>query len=420
LFNITEPIIGLVDIAFIGQMGEDSTIAQGGVGLAVGLISTLIWGFAQMRTSLSSIISRHFGQNNLARIFTLIPQTILLTLLIGIIIALITAVFYNPIANWMFGNISAKTFEFSNDYFIIRSVGLPISLLIALFFGIFRGYQNTSWAMVISLIGGGVNVILDMLLINGISGYIIAMGVSGAAIASVISQLVMLILCVYFLYKKTPFNLKIRRKLNPLFNEMILIFWNMFLRTIVLNIVFIMANRYANKNGEIQLAAYTIAYNIWIFSSFFIDGFSNAGNALAGKYLGANDKTTLKVLAYKLLRINILISLILCALYTILYPFIGKLFNNNMLVISYFNATFWLIIISQPFNSIAFTFDGIFKGLGMAVLLRNTLLIGTIFIFIPSLLILDYIGLGLSAIWLSMILWMIFRGGVLLWNFRKI
>jgi len=163
LFNITEPIIGLADIAFIGQMEEDSTIAQGGVGLAVGLISTLIWGFAQMRTSLSSIISRHFGQKKLDRIYTLIPQSILLTLLIGIIIALLTAVFYNPIANLIYGNISTQTFKFSSDYFIIRSFGLPISLLIALFFGIFRGYQNTSWAMVISLIGGSVNIILDMI-----------------------------------------------------------------------------------------------------------------------------------------------------------------------------------------------------------------------------------------------------------------
>jgi putative MATE family efflux protein len=401
-------------------MEEDSTIAQGGVGLAVGLISTLIWGFAQMRTSLSSIISRHFGQKKLDRIYTLIPQSIILTILIGIIIALLTAVFYNQIANLMYGDISARTFRFSNDYFIIRSFGLPISLLIALFFGIFRGYQNTSWAMVISLIGGSVNIILDMILINGLSGYILAMGVSGAATASVISQIVMLLLCVYFLYKKTPFNLKITHKLNPYFKEMILIFWNMFLRTIVLNIVFIMANRYANKNGEIQLAAYTIAYNIWIFSSFFIDGFSNAGNALAGKYLGANDKKTLKVLGYKLLKINIFISLILSIFYTISYPFIGELFNDDIIVLSYFNATFWLIIISQPFNSIAFTFDGIFKGLGKAVLLRNTLLIGTLFIFIPSLLILDYIGLGLSAIWVSMIAWMIFRGGVLLWKFSKL
>ena len=63
LYNITEPLIGLADTAIIGQIEDHSTIAQGGVGLASGLIATLIWGFAQMRTSLSTIISRQFGAN---------------------------------------------------------------------------------------------------------------------------------------------------------------------------------------------------------------------------------------------------------------------------------------------------------------------------------------------------------------------
>ena len=70
LFNITEPLIGLADIAIIGQIEEGSTLAQGGVGLAAGLIATLIWGFAQMRTSLSAIISRHYGSNQLEKVLT--------------------------------------------------------------------------------------------------------------------------------------------------------------------------------------------------------------------------------------------------------------------------------------------------------------------------------------------------------------
>ena len=57
-----------------------------------------------------------------------------------------------------------------------------------------------------------------------------------------------------------------------------------------------MANRYANHYGEEELAAYTIGYNIWIFTSFFIDGYSNAGNALAGKFLGEKSSNKLQYL----------------------------------------------------------------------------------------------------------------------------
>jgi Na+-driven multidrug efflux pump len=77
------------------------------------------------------------------------------------------------------------------------------------------------------------------------------------------------------------------------------------------------------------------------------------------------------------------------------------------------------VIISQPFNSIAFTFDGIFKGLGEAVYLRNTLISGTILIFLPVLLYLDYLEYEIISIWIAMMGWMIYRGGLLLWKFNR-
>ena len=46
--------------------------------------------------------------------------------------------------------------------------------------------------------------------------------------------------------------------------------------------------------------------------------------------------------------------------YILLYPFIGH-FNSNKMVLELFQSFFWIVILAQPFNSIAFTFDGIFK-----------------------------------------------------------
>ena len=88
LYNITEPLIGLADTAIIGQIENNSTIAQGGVGLAAGLIATIIWGFAQMRTSLSAIISRQYGAHKINRIKSLIPQALVVTMVTGFILAI--------------------------------------------------------------------------------------------------------------------------------------------------------------------------------------------------------------------------------------------------------------------------------------------------------------------------------------------
>jgi Na+-driven multidrug efflux pump len=201
---------------------------------------------------------------------------------------------------------------------------------------------------------------------------------------------------------------------------MISIFVNMFVRTMVLNIVFILSNRFANQYGKEQLVAYTIAYNIWIFTSFFIDGYSNAGNALAGKFLGEKNNEKLSELAKKLLAINIKIALILMIIYSLGYFYIGKFFNNNIEVNVVFESIFWIVIIAQPFNSIAFTFDGIFKGLGKAIELRNTLIYATFLVFAPLLFVVDYLAPGLHAIWIALTGWMVFRGLSLLIKFRKI
>ena len=201
---------------------------------------------------------------------------------------------------------------------------------------------------------------------------------------------------------------------------MIHIFFNMFVRTMVLNLVFLISNRYANSYGSSSLAAYTIAYNIWIFSAFFIDGYSNAGNALAGKFMGEKNKIKLQLLGKDLLKINIKIAIVLMVIYTVFYPYIGKLFNPEENVNIIFKSIFWMVIIAQPFNSIAFTFDGIFKGLGRAVDLRNTLIIGTFFFFIPTIYFLDLFIPELITIWVALTLWMIYRGMSLLIKFKKI
>tara|TARA_X000000950_G_scaffold102746_1_gene129753 strand:+ start:8338 stop:9654 length:1317 start_codon:yes stop_codon:yes gene_type:complete len=420
LYNITEPLIGLADTAIIGQMENNSTIAQGGVGLAAGLIATLIWGFAQMRTSLSAIISRQYGAQTISRIKSLIPQALVVTMLTGIILAILLGINYDYVSHFLYGDINDMTFKFSEDYFIIRLYGLPLGLLIALFFGVFRGFQNTYWAMYIGIIGGISNIFLDYIFVLGVDNYISPMGVEGAAWASVISQMLMTLLCVIFFLIKTPFNFKITNRINPFFKEMLLIFMNMFIRTMVLNFVFIISNRYANSYGSNSLAAYTIAYNIWIFSAFFIDGYSNAGNALAGKYIGEKNNEKLKKLGNTLLKINIKIAIVLMCFYTILYQLIGGIFNSNENVIEVFENVFWIVILAQPFNSIAFTFDGIFKGLGKAVDLRNTLIIGTFLFFIPTIYLLDLIIPQLISVWIALSAWMLYRGISLLVKFRKI
>lgn len=418
LYNIAEPLLGLVDTAVIGQMPGDTVAAQAGIGLAAGLISTLVWGLAQIRTAVSSLVSQYLGKNALEKIKSLVPQSLYFSVLVGIIFWALTATFFLPIANFLFQEDSTKVLRFADDYYQIRAMGLPFSLLIAGFFGVFRGYQNTSYAMYTALIGGGANILLDLALVNGWA-FLPAMGVQGVALASVISQFIMVVVCYYFLQKHTPFEARLTFPIHFEFKNMLLISGNMLIRTLALNLAFLLALRYASKYGTDVLAAYSIGIQIWLFSSYFIDGYSNAGNALSGKLLGSGDKLALRKLVNRLLKINLIVAGFLSLSYLLLYNVIGLWFNDSIAVNDHLKSFFWLIILAQPLNSIAFTMDGVYKGMGSAKLLRNTLLIATFALFIPVLITADYFELGIFSVWMAFITWMAFRGGSLYFRLGK-
>jgi Na+-driven multidrug efflux pump len=67
---------------------------------------------------------------------------------------------------------------------------------------------------------------------------------------------------------------------------------------------------------------------------------------------------------------------------------------------------------------VAFVFDGIFKGMAEAAALRDTLLAATFLGFVPALLIGDYFDLGLHGIWIAFTVWMLLRGGILVYLFN--
>ena len=159
--------------------------------------------------------------------------------------------------------------------------------------------------------------------------------------------------------------------------------------------------------------------NIWLFFAFFIDGYANAGNAIGGRLLGAKDYVSLWELSKKISKYSVIIALILMGICAVFYTEIGLIFNKEASVLVLFSSVFWLVLLMQPINAIAFMFDGIFKGLGEAKYLRNLLLVATFLVFTPILLIGDYFGLKLYAIWIAFFAWMLIRSSALVFKFRR-
>lgn len=416
--GIAEPLISITDLAIIGNMNGDTTNALAAIGLVGTFLSAIIWTLAQTKTSISSIVSNMLGENNLDKINQLIPQVVWLNIVLGLLIYLVTA----PIATFIFTLYKAQdeVLSIASGYYQVRALGFPMTLCAFAIFGIFRGLQNTSWAMIASLSGAIVNILITLTLVYGIDGVIPSLGIMGAAYGSLMAQLVMLLIAIYFLYKNTVFSMKLTLwKPHEKLKNHVALTANFFLRTVAINVAIYLSYRYANSYGVADAAAHAVLMNVWLFFSFLVDGFANAGNAIGGKLFGSKDATSLRYLANKTSIYGVVMATILAVICTVLYPFLGTRFTDDPEVLNILASTFWLVLLMQPINAVAFVYDGIFKGWGEASYLRNLLWLLTAFVFIPVLLILDYLGWNLYAVWWAFFAWMIGRATVLFLKFKS-
>ncbi|RLZ08015.1 MATE family efflux transporter [Faecalibacter macacae] len=417
LSGIAESIITLTDIAMVGNLKDNSVEALAAVGLVGSFLSGLLWILGQTKTSISSIVSQQYGANNLNSIKTLVPQALYLNIAIGLFLLGTTVLFAENIFNLY--NASNLVLQNCIDYYSIRAFGFPLTLISLTLFGTFRGLQNTVWAMRCGIAAAVIHVGLNFILIYGVEGFIPAFGIKGAAYSSLIAQCIMVAMAFYYYINRTNFRFNPGKEIHPLIKPYISLSFNFILRTATLNVAFFVANAYATGYGANYIAAQSILMNIWLFFSFFIDGYSGAGNAMAGRLIGEKNYQQLLYLSKDIAKYSVIIALILVVISFVFYRPIGEIFNKDEEVLHVFTSVFWIVLLMQPINTLAYIFDGFFKGMGDAKLLRNNLIISTFLGFIPTLLITDYFGMKIHGIWLAFGIWMIMRSFPLMYIFNQ-
>ncbi|MAH20788.1 MAG: MATE family efflux transporter [Flavobacteriaceae bacterium] len=415
--GVSEPILSLTDAAIVGHMPLNATISLAAVGIVSSFLSMLIWVLGQSRSAISSIISQYLGANKLKEVKSLPAQAIVIILMLSVLICAATIPFSEAI--FKFYNASGVLLDYSVDYYKIRIIGFPFTLYTFAVFGVFRGLQNTYHPMVIAIIGTAINIVLDLVLVYGITNVIEPMNLKGAALASVLSQALMAIMATALVLKNTPITLKIKGPINKELPKFLMMIGNLILRTLALNLALYFATSFATGYGTNYIAAYTIVINLWFFAAFAVDGYASAGNILSGKLFGAKQFETLIELSQRLAKKAVLVGLIMAGLGGLFYKYVGVMFTSDPKVLEDFYEVFWIVLAMQPLCAITFVFDGIFKGLGKMKALRNVLFAATFLVFIPALLLGHYLELKLHGILWAFTLWIVARGVPLVVKFRK-
>jgi len=415
--GVSEPLLSVVDTAVVGNISVNSIEALAAVGIAGSFIAAIVWVLGQTRVAISSIIAQYVGEERLNAVASLPSQMIAINGALSLVLYFVTVFFARQV--FQLYNADGLILEYATSYYKIRALGLPFSLFIFTIFGVFTGLQNTFWPMVISVIGAAVNIILDFLLVYGIEGYLEPMHVEGAAYASVIAQGVMAFLALLLFVKKTPFKFFVKGPFNNEIRRLGSLSANLFMRALALHVALYLANSYATEYGKEYIAAQTICFQIWLFFAFFVDGYASVGSIISGKQKGAREFSGLKLLVKDLNKYAIIVASILMLICFLFYKQIGTVFSNDIAVLEVFYAVFWMVLIMQPLNAIAFVYDGVFKGLAEAAVLRNTVFVATFVGFIPALLVCDYFDFKLIGVWIAFSVWMLFRSGILYVFFKR-
>lgn len=414
--GIVEPLISITDTAVAGRLPVNADEALGAIGLVGSFMSAMIWIFLQTSSAISALVSHGVGQGRVQQLKPLVSQLFYFNSLVSLTLSFFS--FF--LSEWIFGLYGATDLLLHTAvrYFSIRVWGFPLTLLTFTLIGVFRGYQNTSWAMRISIMGGLVNIVLDILLV-----FFWGFDVEGIAWASLVAQWLMFVSALYYLYQKTPFKLNRLSPVHSEFKKTLSMSLDLFIRTLSLNLALFLAFRFATllgDNGENQfVGAHALLIQVWLFSAFLLDGYAHAGAAISGKLFGAKDFKKLDFLVKDLVKVMLVLGISLTAIYFIFYQQIGQMLTKSEAVLQVFYSTFWVVALMQPLNSIAFLFDGIYKGLGKTQLLRNVFVIALVIGFIPAMLLFREWEMGILGIWLSFVVWMMFRAGGLMWDYWR-
>ena len=190
-------LYNLIDAAWVSGLGAD---ALAGVGFFTPIFMILV-GFGNgLGAGSAFAISKYVGEENKPKADNASIHSIFINVILSVIITIILLLFLNPILNAMG---AGQTINYATDYGVIMLAGSILVIMSNALYGIYRGEGDTQRPMYAMAASAILNMILDPIFI-----YSLNMGVKGAAIATLISSLFVILILIYWFYIKKDTYLK--------------------------------------------------------------------------------------------------------------------------------------------------------------------------------------------------------------------
>lgn len=370
LANVTTPIIGLVDTAVLGQLGDPHYI--GGVALGAMLFNLLFWAFAFLRMGTTGLTAQAEGSGNMQEVGATLMRALLIAAVAGIILILTQIPIITTFLSLVGGSEAVESG--TSDYFDIRIWSAPAGLANFAFLGWFIGIGRARIALVLQLLLNGLNAVLDAWFVLGLG-----MEIQGVAYGTLISEFIAAFAGLWFavsILKQRGISFDSKRMFDRLeFRRMLGINGDIMIRTVSVLFATVWFTAKSAEHGDILLAANSVLITLTHTAAYFLDGFAFAAETLTGQAIGAKRINRFR----DAVRLSTLWAIVFSVGASALLWFGGDQIINLLTINEEVRATartylVWAAII--PISGVmAYQLDGIFVGATRTADMRNMMLV---------------------------------------------
>ncbi|PMG36887.1 MATE family efflux transporter [Vibrio splendidus] len=355
--TVTQPLLGAVDTAVIGQLGVAELI--GGVAIGAVIMNTLYWLFGFFRVSTTGQSAIALGRNNFAEQASSLIRPLLLALCIGVVFILSQSLIWQG-AEWLIEP-EAAVGENAKTYFDIMIYGAPFVLINYTIIGWLMGQTKAKATLFTQVVGNVLNIVLDIVFVMYLD-----MGIVGVAIATLIAQVTTFAIGLIFVFKTCQFSLwehACSLNISPKdLKAIVSSNMDLLLRTVCILVFFNMMARVGSQLGSNVLATNAILMQVTFIISYMFDGIANASSVFAGKAVGQKNPTLLD----NVIKLNTqwtTVFVVVMTLLTVMFKHQVVMIFTTLpeLIEIYLSMSPWLLVFPLV-AGYGLTFYGIFTG----------------------------------------------------------
>jgi len=396
--------VGLVDSYMVSSLGSNAVAA---VGLTTQPKFMGLSLFFALNVSVSALVARRRGEDRKEDANRILVSALLFIVMAAAVISTLLVTFSGGILRFCGSN--ADTHDAAVTYFNIIMGGMIFNCIQMGINAAQRGAGNTRITMRTNVTSNLVNIVFNYLLIGGNFGFP-ALGIKGAAIATVLGTVVASIMSVLSLFEKECFvsiPYIIRNKIRPAisaFQSLVKVGYSVFFEQMLMRIGFMATSIMAAKMGTAQMAAHQVGMNIMSLSFSFGDGLQATAVALIGRSLGQAREDLAKEYGRTCRMLGLCISVCLAFFYFFGGKILMSAFFSEKEIVKIGVGITRIIILVVIFQVSQVIYMGCLRGAGdtgytaMASIISVTI-IRTAFSYLCGYML----GFGINGVWMGIL-----------------